>query len=286
MEGQRRPSALSVSDFQRLLLLPGHASLAESFCSELCEFTGIEPSVALARMKTSTQTMAKNWESRERSTEQSQKDFYLNNEEYLFELSNYNSTDHFGGLCVAATNLALSKTNVKTVLDFGCGIGSLSIVLARLGFDVILTDISKPLLAFASWRFKRRGLRGRFFNLESEEPAGSTADLVVAFDTLEHIGDPRNALERVYQWLTPEGFIVFNTFSPEEIRRDREHPMHVSSGRKILPEMRSIGFGRRRILQGIACYQKPARQLIPRWIQAVLSRAYWSTRWTLRDLLK
>jgi hypothetical protein len=50
--------------------------------------------------------------------------------------------------------------------------------------------------------------------------------------------------------------------------------------------MRSIGFGRRKIFQGLACYQKPTRQLIPRWVSGPSSRAYWSIRWRVKDMLK
>ena len=285
MEGEKRPSSISAGDFQRLLLMPDQSRLEESFRSELSEYAQLDASMVSTRMEQSAKRMAAEWQSRDRSTEQSQKDFYLNNEEYFFNLCKYNSSEQFAQLGVAAVNLALSTANTRTVIDFGCGIGSLSIVFSRLGFRVVLADISKPLLDFARWRFEKRFLEASFVNLELETPGQSAADLVVALDTFEHIGNPRSALERIYEWLNKEGVVVFNTFSPKQIEQDPEHPMHISSGRKIIPEMRSIGFGRRSIFQGLACYQKPSRQLVPKWASGLASRAYWSIRWKVKDLV-
>jgi hypothetical protein len=88
----RRGVALSVGDFQRLLTLPGYASLEQSLVHELAEYTQVTPSALLERIEKSTQTLASEWRSADRTSTEAEKAFYVGNEEYLFELTRYNSS--------------------------------------------------------------------------------------------------------------------------------------------------------------------------------------------------
>jgi 2-polyprenyl-3-methyl-5-hydroxy-6-metoxy-1,4-benzoquinol methylase len=45
-------------------------------------------------------------------------------------------------------------THKTSVLDIGCGTGSLSLVLAELGFDVTSIDLSSDMIAHAQAKFK------------------------------------------------------------------------------------------------------------------------------------
>ncbi len=51
-------------------------------------------------------------------------------------------------LCALADGVFKTHAN-KIVLDAGCGTGTLSVMLARLGFEVIGADISEAMLALA-----------------------------------------------------------------------------------------------------------------------------------------
>ncbi len=287
MFSQRQGStlALSASDFQGVLTLPGHNTLQESLCSEAAEFTGQMPVEVSQRVQSSTQVLAELWRKEDRSSEESQTGFYLDNDEYLYDLVRYNSTEVFAGLGAAVTNFVLSKGKVRKVIDFGAGIGSLGIVLASLGFEVTLADVSRPLLEFARWRFWKRGLQADFVDLTKRQPETCCAHLVSALDTFEHIANLRCTLSDIYEWLMPGGWLVFNSFSENDLLADLDHPMHISSGRSIFPVMRSIGYGLRMVFEGLNCYRKPIRRWLPKSIPGISSRIYWSTRWKVKDLL-
>lgn len=284
--GSRPRVNLTAGDFQRLLILPGYASLEDSLCAELAEYTQMNPSSLSERLTKSTQTLASDWRSTDRSSEEAEKAFYVGNEGYLYELTRYNSTIQFAEFAVSVVNFALSRNNVKTVIDFGSGIGSLGIALSQLGFEVVLADIARPLLRYAQWRLDKRKIPGRFLDLEQTSPAPSSAQLVCALDTLEHVGNPRGALTRIYDWLSPDGWVMFNVFSEEVLGSDDEHPMHLTSGRKIFPEMRSIGFSSPKTWQKLVAYRKPKKKILPEPLLGATSRLYWSVRWKLKDLLR
>jgi cyclopropane fatty-acyl-phospholipid synthase-like methyltransferase len=175
---------------------------------------------------------------------------------------------------------------VNTVIDFGCGIGSLGIVLSQLGFEVILADIAKPLLKYAQWRLDKRGLPAKSLDLGLTSPTSTSAHLVCALDTLEHVGNPQEALTHIYEWLAPRGWVMFNLFSEEALASDDEHPMHVTSGRRILPLMRSIGFSSPQIFQRLMVYRKPRKRILPTSIAGFCSRFFWSIRWRVKNLIR
>jgi 2-polyprenyl-3-methyl-5-hydroxy-6-metoxy-1,4-benzoquinol methylase len=277
--------ALSASDFQRVLTLSGYDTLQASLCSEATEFTSQTPVEISERVKKSGRVLAELWRKEDRSSEQSQTRFYLDNDEYLYDLLSYNSTGVFAEFGAAVANFVLRKGQVRKVIDFGAGIGSLGIVLASLGFEVILADVSRPLLEFARWRFQKRGLEAEFINLTEKQPRTCCAHLVSALDTFEHITNLNRTLSDICEWLTPGGWLVFNTFSENDLLVDHDHPMHISSGRKIFPLMRSIGYGLRTEFQGLNCYRKPMRRWLPKSILAVSSQIYWPIRWKAKDLL-
>ncbi len=281
-----RNHPLSGEQVLELLTLPEAGDATASLQYELAQYTGLESRQVDERVSTSADKLARQWRSEDRSTLSAQVEFYLNNEEYLYDLTRYNASPQFAQFASAVARFAGSQASLRTVIDFGSGIGSMGLVLASLGYDVVLADVSQPLLDFARWRFHKRGLAARFLNLTQEQPLPGSAQLVSALDTLEHISDLKTVLKQIHGWLAPGGWILFNTFAEEDIRGDSDHPMHLSSGKKIFPLMRPIGFGSRSVFHGLMCYRKAAPSWLPAPFASLGSRAYWSLRFAVRDLLK
>lgn len=119
------------------------------------------------------------------------------------------------------------------LLDLACGTGSLSIELARLGYDVVGTDASEQMLSEAMQK-KARVLYGEDF--EREEPSdpqvekllflcqpmqeldlyGTIDAAVCALDSINHITDPavvQKVFDRVSLFLNPGAVFVFDVNS-------------------------------------------------------------------------
>lgn len=125
------------------------------------------------------------------------------------------------------------------LLDLACGTGSLSIELARLGYDVVGTDASQQMLSEAMLK-KEIALYGE--NFEREEPSdpgiakllflcqpmqeldmyGTLDAAVCALDSLNHVTDPQvvqRIFDRVSLFLNPGAVFVFDVNSVYKHRR-------------------------------------------------------------------
>lgn len=112
----------------------------------------------------------------------------------------------------------------ETVLDLACGTGSMSVLLAKRGYQVLAADQSEDMLAMA-WE-KASELEGSrpYFICQSMEKLKLPyqVDLVVCcLDSLNYVTNPahcRQALRRVWASLRPDGALIFDINSPEKLR--------------------------------------------------------------------
>jgi SAM-dependent methyltransferase len=106
----------------------------------------------------------------------------------------------------------LGDVEGRTILDFGCGSGENSLLLARRGAHVIGVDISTALLSLASRRLALNGLGDR-----AEFVVGSAHDLplpdasvdaVMGIAILHHV-DLKKAASEIRRVLKPGGRAIF-----------------------------------------------------------------------------
>lgn len=119
--------------------------------------------------------------------------------------------------------LPLKKGEGKQVLEIGCAIGAFSKILSERGFKVTATDISP----FIIKRAKRlhKNINFSVSDIEKEIP-DKKYDFIFAFEVLEHLENPRQALLNIKRALTKDGVLVFST--PEPTPRVLADPMHIN----------------------------------------------------------
>ncbi len=111
----------------------------------------------------------------------------------------------------------------RTAVDLACGTGSVALLLAKKGLQVVAVDMSEEMLTQAQQ--KAQGLEEppvfvcqRLQRLRL--PRG--VDLAVcALDSLDYITDPadcQQAIHRVYKVLNPGGCFIFDVNTPEKLR--------------------------------------------------------------------
>ena len=119
----------------------------------------------------------------------------------------------------------LDREGVKprTCVDLACGTGSVSVLLAEKGLDVIGVDMSEDMLTVAFDKASNMENPPRFVCQKLQElrlPKG--VDLAVcALDSLDYITDPTDcsaAIRRVYKALNPGGIFIFDVNTPEKLR--------------------------------------------------------------------
>jgi SAM-dependent methyltransferase len=117
-----------------------------------------------------------------------------------------------------------------TVLDFGCGTGENSLLLARRGAHVIAVDISEDLIGLARQRLEINGLPGAAdFIVGSAHDlplANGSVDMVVGIAVLHHL-DLEQASREVFRVLKDGGRAIFQ----EPVRDSRV----LRAVRKMIP---------------------------------------------------
>ena len=111
----------------------------------------------------------------------------------------------------------------RTAVDLACGTGSVALLLAGKGMDVIGVDMSEDMLTVAQQKACELDNPPRFICQRLEKlhlPRG--VDLAVcALDSLDYITDPADceeAIRCIYRVLNPGGTFIFDVNTPQKLR--------------------------------------------------------------------
>ena len=113
--------------------------------------------------------------------------------------------------------------DVKTVVDIGCGTGSITTELAARGYAMTGVDISAEMLALAERKAEERGARVRYAEQDMVcLDTGAIADAVIcSFDGVNYLtdlSDVRACFSSVYETLAPCGLFIFDVSSPYKFK--------------------------------------------------------------------
>ena len=111
----------------------------------------------------------------------------------------------------------------RTAVDLACGTGSVALLLAQKGLQVVGVDLSEDMLCQANQKAQEQDLQVLFIQQPLQKLHLSRGvDLAVcALDSLDYITDPedcREAIRRVYKVLNPGGCFIFDVNTPEKLR--------------------------------------------------------------------
>ena len=111
----------------------------------------------------------------------------------------------------------------RTVVDLACGTGSVTAILARMGYPVLGIDMSEEMLTEATMKTMDLEPMPRFVCQKLQElKLPRAVDMAVcALDSLDYVTDPadcKEAIRRVYKALNPGGIFIFDVNTPEKLR--------------------------------------------------------------------
>lgn len=205
--------------------------------------------------------------------------FYVDTKLYCYELLGLeiDAPDSRQNQLISFVDLLKKHSKVRG-LDYGSGIGTLSIYLNRNGIRCDVADVSETNLNFISERLKRRGInQSRLIHLIHEEVPSSEYDFITAFDVLEHVTDPLAFVSDLTSKLRDNGLFIFNLLGGEE-----NTPHLLRDPNLIRKTIRGFGMKKIGTVGEFKIYQKVNR---PAFVNALLRTAD-SVFWAFREKLR
>ena len=94
----------------------------------------------------------------------------------------------------------------KSVLDFGCGIGTFALTAARAGANVTVYEPNPIMREFLAWRASKHGLSVEI--LDVEPPSVSAFDAISCWHVFEHLEQPEKTLDYLLGMLAGDGLFI------------------------------------------------------------------------------
>jgi SAM-dependent methyltransferase len=214
------PMQYSLRDVEQLCQLNPDLPVMDDRANELAEYLKVPVEEAQALYRAFNVDKSRTAPSFDPSTFSTIIAGYTNEKSYTRDMTRLML--HYTRFAGAAELLTLVRplldpARAGAVIDYGCGVSDYGLAFAKAGYKVTLIDF-EPGIAFASWRYRRRGLPVETIvvNESNEYPRLPDASLVMAGDLLEHVRDPRQVIRNVNDGLRDGGFFWFPDFPFKE----------------------------------------------------------------------
>lgn len=139
--------------------------------------------------------------------------FYNQSAGYLQRLEDAGWRPEYGAVLGALKRYQLAS---GPALDYGCGVGDLTAILARTGYQALGVDISLPFVQSARARYPHLPFVALDAGPVTPFPSGYFW-AVAAVNTIEHVATPAGTLAELHRVLAPGGLLVLtfpNLLSP------------------------------------------------------------------------
>lgn len=125
-------------------------------------------------------------------------------------------------------NFVKKHTNDKKVLDIACGCGYGSYLIAGEGKakEVIAIDLNSDSIRYGNHRYNNPVIK-RYIKDAQEYKAISEFDVIVSFETIEHLPKYEQFLKNMSDSLKDDGFFYVSTPIVKKTRTNCVNPFHV-----------------------------------------------------------
>ncbi|MBI2127400.1 MAG: methyltransferase domain-containing protein [Thaumarchaeota archaeon] len=214
----RRPLASAYSYFNGLQgkIVIWNRELIET----LSRFYGTSPADIKRMLKNAGRLIEETWEQAGPKTEEEEVELYKKIPYYPAQLAYW----HMSLQQRRFRNWVISQCK-GTVLDYGAGIGDLSLALWRRGHKVTYLDMrGSQNERFAKFLFEknRADVKMILLDYKSQVPELGTYDTIVCLDVIEHVPDAKETIKTFRKHLAENGRLIATNiyYSPESSRGD------------------------------------------------------------------
>jgi ubiquinone/menaquinone biosynthesis C-methylase UbiE len=122
--------------------------------------------------------------------------------------------------------IACEYVRDKVVLDIASGEGYGSNLLAKNARRVIGVDVSQEAITFSSEKYKKTNLSFKTGSVTNIPLKDFSVDIVVSFETLEHVSDQELMFREIKRVLKPDGLVIISTpekSNYEDFNKEKNH---------------------------------------------------------------
>jgi len=108
-----------------------------------------------------------------------------------------------------------AKAIGNKALDIGCGYGTLSIIMASLGFDVTAIDYYYPAIP---WQIRQKmSISMQICDIERDDVPGCGYSIIVMMEVIEHLNfSPRHIMQQLSEKILKGGYFILGTPNNKE----------------------------------------------------------------------
>lgn len=121
---------------------------------------------------------------------------------------------------------ALPYCEGARVLDAACGVGYGTAILATRAQDVLALDLSDDAIRYARERYGAPNVEFRVADLLDPHLDDDAFDVIVSFETIEHLPDRETYLRHLARALRPDGTYVVSTPRADVTVEPPDNPFH------------------------------------------------------------
>jgi 2-polyprenyl-3-methyl-5-hydroxy-6-metoxy-1,4-benzoquinol methylase len=126
---------------------------------------------------------------------------------YLYELTLLESKRHYQKLYSSLVKFAKQRT-VRRALDFGGGIGGLTIYLNSIGIKCDYADVPGTTWNYAKHRFQVQNIEAVQRSMEDLEKISEEYDLIITLECLEHLSPLQNYISIFNKLLRRNTYLI------------------------------------------------------------------------------
>ena len=233
----------------------------EAVLVELSEYSGKTSEEVRQLASTAPSITKKKWEESDHSTPEGLTNFYNGLSNWVYGTLSYHArqAERENLPLPVQAAVAISNEPPGDMLDFGCGVATACLLFAKMGWRVAAADISTPLLDFAQWRFKQRGLNAKCIDLKMEQLGSEQYDLITAFNTMAHVPDVEETLHMLRTALRTRGKLIFDVDARKKSQGNEWHLYETNSS--VIRQVRRLGFAQMLSVGSLYVYER--RELSP-----------------------